>query len=51
MTWEHSMADKIPYENLLTLLNPQKAGDHDWFLSLLDDEKQRAYSSAQKRHP
>ena len=37
------MADKIPYENLLTLLNPQKAGDHDWFLSLLDDEKQRTY--------
>ncbi|MBE7079802.1 MAG: hypothetical protein E7371_01030 [Clostridiales bacterium] len=37
------MSEKIPYEKLLALINPQKAGDHDWFLSLLDDEKQRAY--------
>ncbi len=37
------MAEKIPYEKLLALINPHKEGDHDWFLSLLDDEKQRAY--------
>ena len=37
------MSEKIPYEKLQMLLNPQKSGDHDWFLSLLDDEKQRAY--------
>ena len=37
------MADKIPYEQLLKLLDTKKSGDHDWFLSLLDDEKQRAY--------
>ena len=39
------MAEKIPYEKLIALLDPHKAGDHDWFLSLLDDEKQRAYES------
>ena len=37
------MAEKIPYEKLLALLDSKKSGDHDWFLSLLDDEKQRAY--------
>lgn len=37
------MSAKIPYEQLQMLMNPQKPGDHDWFLSLLDDEKQRAY--------
>ena len=37
------MSEKIPYEKLQMLLNPQKSGDHDWFLSLLDDEKQRVY--------
>ena len=34
---------KIPYEQLTALLETKKAGDHDWFLSLLDDEKQRVY--------
>ncbi len=34
---------KIPFDNLIELLNPKKAGDKDWFLSLLDDEKQRTY--------
>ena len=37
------MSEKIPYEKLLTLINPHKEESHDWFLSLLDDEKQRAY--------
>ena len=37
------MSEKNPYEKLQMLLNPQKSGDHDWFLSLLDDEKQRLY--------
>ncbi len=37
------MADKISYEQLLKLLDTKKSGDHDWFLSLLDDDKQRAY--------
>ncbi|MBE5746766.1 MAG: hypothetical protein E7352_01125 [Clostridiales bacterium] len=37
------MSEKIPYEKLITLLDTKKAGDHDWFLSLLDDEKQKAY--------
>ena len=37
------MSEKIPYEKLQMLINPQKSGDHDWFLSLLDDEAQRVY--------
>ena len=37
------MSEKIPYEKLQMLINPQKPGDHDWFLSLLDDDLQRAY--------
>lgn len=37
------MSVKIPYDNLIKLLDPKKQGDHDWFLSLLDDEKQRVY--------
>ena len=37
------MAEKIPYDKLIALLETRKAGDHDWFLSLLDDEKQQAY--------
>ncbi len=39
------MAEKISYENLTSLLNTKKAGDHEWFLSLLDDEKQSAYEA------
>ncbi len=34
---------KIPYEKWNTLLNPKKAGDHEWFLSLLEEEKQHEY--------
>ena len=37
------MSAKMPYEQLQMLINPQKPGDHDWFLSLLDNEKQRIY--------
>ena len=37
------MAERIPYDKLMDLLDTKKAGDHDWFLSLLDDEKQKAY--------
>ena len=37
------MSEKIPYEKLVAILDAKKTGDHDWFLSLLDDEKQRIY--------
>ena len=37
------MADKIPFDKLIRLIEPHKEADHDWFLSLLDDEKQKAY--------
>ena len=37
------MAKKTPYEKLLEILDTKKAGDHEWFLSLLDDEKQKLY--------
>ena len=37
------MAEKVSYENLIEILDTKKAGDHDWFLSLLDDEKQKLY--------
>ena len=38
-----SKGKKNPYDNLMALLEPKKTADHDWFLSLLDDEGQRAY--------
>ena len=34
---------KIPFDNLIKLLEPKKDADKAWFLSLLDEEKQRAY--------
>ena len=37
------MAEKISYERLMEILNTKKTGDHDWFLSLLDDDKQKLY--------
>ena len=37
------MPENIPYEKLKTLIDTKKAGDHEWFLSLLDDEKQGNY--------
>lgn len=37
------MSKPIPFEKLIELLDPKKTGDHDWFLSLLDDERQTEY--------
>ena len=37
------MSEKIPYEKLIAVIDPKKSGNHEWFLSLLDDEKQKAY--------
>ena len=37
------MSDLTSYENLIRRLETKKSGDHAWFLSLLDDEKQCAY--------
>ena len=37
------MSGKRSYENWKALIEPKKSGNHDWFLSLLDDEKQRRY--------
>ena len=34
---------KLSYENLISMLETKKAGDHAWFLSLLDDEAQKTY--------
>ena len=39
------MSEKIPYENLIEILNPSKTADHEWFLSLLDDEQQKSYEN------
>ena len=37
------MSGKSSYENWKALIEPKKSGNHDWFLLLLDDEKQRQY--------
>ncbi len=37
------MSEKTSYEKLIALLETKKNADHDWFISLLDDDKQRAY--------
>ena len=37
------MSGKGSYEKWKALIEPKKSGNHDWFLSLLDDEKQRRY--------
>lgn len=37
------MSEKLSYENLISLLNTKKSGDHAWFLSLLDDAAQKTY--------
>ncbi|MBE5744538.1 MAG: hypothetical protein E7355_00160 [Clostridiales bacterium] len=34
---------KIPFDNLMKLLDTKKDADKAWFLSLLDEEEQRAY--------
>ncbi len=43
------MSEKISYEKLIALLETKKAGDRDWFLSLLDDEKQALYEEEHLR--
>ncbi len=37
---------KIPFENLTALLDPKKNADKAWYLSLLDEDAQRAYEEA-----
>ena len=37
------MVERFPFEKLTALLDTKKSGDHEWFLSLLDEEKQRVY--------
>ncbi len=38
-----SMEDKRSFNNLIALLDPHKSGDKAWFLSLLEEEKQKSY--------
>ena len=33
------------YQNLIDVLEPKKNADHDWFLALLDSEKQKDYEN------
>ena len=40
---ERTMSEKISYEKLIKTLETKKAGDREWFLSLLDYEKQKEY--------
>ncbi len=40
------MSEKMSYEQMISLIDPKKSGNHDWFLSLLDDEEQRRYEAA-----
>ena len=37
------MKNKSFYQNLIDILEPKKSGDHQWFLNLLDDDKQKVY--------
>ena len=37
------MSEKMTYKELLACIDTKKSGDHDWFLSLLDEEEQRIY--------
>ncbi|MBQ7831140.1 MAG: UvrD-helicase domain-containing protein [Clostridia bacterium] len=37
------MSEKNDYEQLIAILDPKKMGDHDWFLSLLDEDCQKNY--------
>ena len=37
------MSEKNSYKDLMRILDTKKAGDHAWFLSLLDEETQRTY--------
>ncbi len=37
------MSEKISYEKMMAILETKKAGDHAWFLSLLDEKTQNTY--------
>ncbi len=37
------MLEKMTYEKLIKIIDPKKLGNHDWFLSLLNDEQQKIY--------
>lgn len=37
------MSEKMTYKELLACIDTKKPGDHDWFLSLLDEEEQGIY--------
>lgn len=39
------MSNKEVYQNLIEILEPKKSGDHEWFLNLLDEEKQKEYEA------
>lgn len=39
------MDEKWTYEKIISVLDPKKAGDKAWFLSLLDDDVQREYET------
>ena len=43
------MEGKMSFSDLLKLIDPKKAGDKEWFLSLLDDEKQKEYEDERIR--
>ena len=40
---ESAMKDENVYQNLIRILDSKKSGDHSWFLSLLDNDKQAEY--------
>ncbi|MBQ2701949.1 MAG: UvrD-helicase domain-containing protein, partial [Clostridia bacterium] len=41
--------DKKDYRKILALIEPKKQADKEWFLSLLDDEKQKEYEDEHVR--
>lgn len=40
------MSDKEKRNEITSIIDPKKSGDHAWFLSLLDEEKQKEYEQA-----
>ncbi len=40
-----TMENVTPFENLIKALDSKKVGNREWFLSLLDDEVQKAYEN------
>jgi DNA helicase IV len=39
------MKNKTFYQNLIDILEPKKTGDHQWFLDLLDEGRQKEYEN------